>query len=122
LEVIHFGVTNNIETMKLIELVNYFRNGGFFEEFCHSQSLDAESEVVEIYMGKPFKIDNELAFFEIEKTEGNIEYIHNGVKYFNLFDFYFFLDAIKESDSIENQSLIDSVISKKLYDYAINDA
>lgn len=56
--------------MKLLELVKYFKEGGSYEEFCQSQSLNIEAEVVEIYMEKPFSIDNDLAFFEIEKTEG----------------------------------------------------
>ena len=106
--------------MKLIELVNYFRDGGSFEEFCQSQSLDKESEVIEIYMKKPLKLDNDLGFFEIEKTEGNIEYIHDDVEYSNLFDFYYFLDVIEDSNN--NKSLTDENIARLLYNYAINDA
>jgi hypothetical protein len=108
--------------MKLLELVNHFRKGGSYEEFCQSQSLSVESEVVEIYMEKPFTIDNDLKFFEIEKTEGKTEYVFNEMKYFNLFDFYYFLDAIEESNSDENESLADNVIAKLLFEYAINDA
>lgn len=108
--------------MKLVELVNYFREGRAYEGFCPSQSLNVESEVVDIYMGKPFSLDNDLAFFEIESTEGKVEYTFNGVKYFNLFDFYYFLDAIEESNNDENVSLKDDIIAKRLYDYAINDA
>jgi hypothetical protein len=108
--------------MKLIELVNYFRKEGIYEEFCQSQSLSLESEVVEIYMEKPFSIDNNLVFFEIENTEGKIEYTFNGVKYFNLFDFYYFLDAIEESNNKEYMSLKDDEIANRLYDYAMNDA
>ncbi|OJW02647.1 MAG: hypothetical protein BGO52_00600 [Sphingobacteriales bacterium 44-61] len=108
--------------MKLVELVNYFRSGGAYEDFCQSQSLNTESEVIEIYMEKPFNLDNSLAFFEIEKTEGKNEYILNGVKYFNLIDFYYFLDSIEESNIDENASLTDNEIAKKIYDYAINDA
>ncbi|WP_299178599.1 hypothetical protein [uncultured Chryseobacterium sp.] len=108
--------------MKLLELVNYFRNGGSYDEFCQTQSLNQESEVVEIYMKQPFKIDNDLAFFEIEQTEGNYEYLSNGEKYFNLFDFYYFLDAIEESNNNDNKSLPNEQIAQLLYNYAINDA
>ncbi|MEO8236879.1 MAG: hypothetical protein ABI793_12245 [Flavobacterium sp.] len=108
--------------MKLIELVKYFRTDGIYEEFCQSQSLNIDSEIVEIYMEKPFCINNDLAFFEIENTEGKIEYNFNEVKYFNLFDFYYFLDAIEESKNNENRSLTDEEIAKRLYDYAIKDA
>jgi len=108
--------------MKLLELVNYFRKGKTYEEFCQSQSLNVESEVVEIYMAKRFSIKNDLAFFEIEKTEGKVEYIFNGVKYFNLFDFYYFLDAIEEPNNDENVSLTEDAITKRLYNYAVNDA
>ncbi|MFP3591354.1 hypothetical protein [Chryseobacterium sp. SIMBA_038] len=108
--------------MKLLELVNYFRSGGSYEEFCESHSLDQESEVVEIYMKQPLKIDNELAFFEIEKTEGNFEFSDNGTTYCNLFDFYYFLDAIEDSNNEENQSFTNEEIAKLLYNYAINDA
>ena len=108
--------------MNIIELVNYFRSGGNYEEFCQKQSLNLESEVVEVYMKKPFKINNDLAFFEIENTEGRVEYVYDKEIYFNLFDFYYFQDVIEESNNIENLSLSDEIIAKRLYDYAINDA
>ena len=111
-----------IINMKLVELVNYFRNGGSFEEFLQSQSLNIESEVVEIYMEKPFDINNNLAFFEIEKTEGIVEYKSNNVKYYNLFDFYYFLDAIEESNVGQNKLLTDFDVANRLLLYAINDA
>lgn len=108
--------------MKLVDLVNYFRNGGTYEEFCKSNSLDTDSEVVEVYMEKPFDIDKDLLFFEIEKTEGKIEYLYKEVKYFNLFDFYYFLDVIEDSTSIEKRSLPNSLIAKQLLSYGIHDA
>jgi hypothetical protein len=108
--------------MKLLELVNYFRKGGSFEEFCQSESLDLGSEVVEIYMEKPFDLNNDLIFCEIEKTEGSLEYSSNGVTYFNMFDFYYFLDAIEESNSDKNKVLSDNEIASRLLSYAIHDA
>lgn len=108
--------------MKLLELVNYFRNGGSYEQFCETESLDQESEVVEIYMKQPLEINSDLGFFEIEKTEGNYQFSDNGIAYSNLFDFYYFLDAIEDSNNEENQSLTNEEITKTLYDYAINDA
>ncbi|GAA0891752.1 hypothetical protein GCM10009122_14310 [Fulvivirga kasyanovii] len=108
--------------MKLLELVSYFRNGGSFEDFCHSKSLDLESEVVEVYMEKPFDLNKDLVFFEIAKTNGNIEYMSNGVKYSTLFDFYYFLDAIEESNESQNKSLTDKDIAARLFLYAIHDA
>ncbi|CAM3147115.1 hypothetical protein DRF59_19970 [Chryseobacterium flavum] len=108
--------------MKLLELVSYFRNGGSYEEFCQLQSLDQQSEVVEIYMKNPLKFDNDLKFFEIEKTEGIFEYESDGVIYSNLFDFYYFLEAIEESKNKQNQSFSDEEIARLLYNYAINDA
>jgi hypothetical protein len=73
-------------------------------------------------MQKPFCIENDLAFFEIEKTEGTIEYTFNDVIYFNLFDFYYFQDVLEDSNRGNNLSLSDEVIAKSLYDYAMNDA
>jgi len=76
--------------MKLLNLIKYFREGGSFEEFCKINSLNVNSEVIEIYMEQPLEIDNNLAFFEIEKTAGRIEYEEENVKYYNLFDFIIF--------------------------------
>ncbi|RED22510.1 hypothetical protein BD847_3140 [Flavobacterium cutihirudinis] len=106
--------------MNLIKLIKYFRSGGTFENFCLSQSINMDSEVVEIYMTKPFGINNELGFFEIEKTEAKIEYYFNGKMYFNLFDFFYFLDAIEEANI--GISLTDEKLAQVLFDYAINDA
>lgn len=108
--------------MKLFELVKYFREGGSFEEFCETNSLDTESEVIEIYMEQPLDIDNKLAFFEIEKTEGKVEYEDKNIKYTNLFDFYYFLDSIEESKNAENKSLSNEKLTQLLFNYAINDA
>lgn len=108
--------------MKLVELVNYFRKGGSFEKFCNDKSLDVDAEVVEVYMEKPFDLDNDLAFFEIEKTEGSVVYIVNEVTYFNLFDFYYFLDVIEESNEGTNKSISDEELAKRLLSYAIHDA
>jgi hypothetical protein len=108
--------------MKLVELVHHFRIGDSFEKFCKSNSLDLESEVVEVYMEQPFRLDNDLAFFEIEKTEGKVEYLTNGITYFNMFDFYHFLEVIEEYNKNENKLLSDNEIAIRVFDYAIHDA
>jgi hypothetical protein len=117
------GVNNkNIDIMKLVELVRYFRQGNSFEEFCRENSLDLKSEVIEIYIADSLNIGNDIACFEIEKTEGKIEYSSNGIDYFYLFDFYYFQDAINESNAGSYLSLPDEQIAKILYNYAVNDA
>jgi hypothetical protein len=108
--------------MNFIGLVNYFRNGGSFDEFCLSNSLNIKSEVIEIYIEKPFTLDSNIAFFEIEKTEGKLEYVLNGITYFNLFDFFYFIDAVKESNNDTNKLLKDNEIAYKLLSYALYDA
>lgn len=109
-------------TMTLVDLVRYFKSGVSYEEFCLSQSLDLESEAIEVYMKGPFDINNELAFFEIEKSNGKIEYFFEGANYFNLFDFYHFLDTIEESRNTKNRHLTDDEIARILLAYADNDA
>ena len=108
--------------MNLEELVKYFRKGGSFEEFCISQELDLNSEVIEIYIPDPKSIKAELEFFEIEKTEGRIKITSDGLLYHNLFDFYFFLDAIMELKEKKHENLSDKEIAQKLLSYAIHDA
>ncbi|WP_312191719.1 hypothetical protein [Sphingobacterium sp.] len=108
--------------MKLLELIDFFRDGGSFKEFCHLRSLHEESEVIEIFMEIPLDIDNELKYFEIEKTGGSTEYTDNGINHYNLFDFYYFLDAIEEANSNQKRSLSNEELAKLLYNYAINDA
>lgn len=108
--------------MKLLELVKYFRHGGSYESFCDTEFLNQESEVIEIYMKKPLELNNDLGFFEIEKTEGAYEFVNKNINYNNLFDFYYFLDAIEDSNNETNKNLTDENIAKVLYEYAINDA
>lgn len=108
--------------MTIIELVKYFRQGGSYEEFCQNQLLDTESEVIEVYMSKPFDIKKPLQFFEIEKTGGTVEFIQDGISYFNLFDLYYFMDTIEESNTGTNKDLTDGKLSEIVFNYAINDA
>ncbi|WP_036494396.1 hypothetical protein [Myroides odoratimimus] len=77
--------------MKLVDLVKYFRKGGTYQDFCKLYFLNVDSEVIEIYMKKPFQIDNEIFFFEVEQTEGVLEFEANNIVLSSLFDFYVFL-------------------------------
>ncbi|MDR0263682.1 MAG: hypothetical protein LBJ04_10700 [Sphingobacterium sp.] len=108
--------------MKLVELIDFFRNGGSFEEFCRLELLNEESEVIGIFMEMPLDIDNELRFFEIEKTGGRLEYTDHGINYYNLFDFYYFLDTVEEAGNDQNEAISNEELTKLLYNYAINDA
>ncbi|NWK57811.1 hypothetical protein HW115_19485 [Verrucomicrobiaceae bacterium N1E253] len=110
------------KNMTITDLVKYFRNDGSFEDFCKSRSLNADSEVIEIFARTPVSKESSLEFFEIEKTEGSIQYSHDSVEYRNLFDFYFFQDAIEESKDEAHQTLKDSDVAVKLMSYALNDA
>jgi len=108
--------------MHLTGLVEYFRSGGAFEDFCAKHRLDRDAEVIEIFGVKPFVLDMDLAFFPIEETGGAILHTVNGVDYHNLFDFFFFLDAIEESRNEQNQGFSDRQIAEKLLAYAENNA
>lgn len=106
--------------MTITELIQHFRTNGNKEEFFNKNSLDIKSEVIEIYMRKPFNIENQISFFEIKKTKGNIEYEFDNIKYYNLIDFYYFLDFIEESK--EKKNLTDEKLAELFYNYCINDA
>lgn len=106
--------------MKLIDLITYFRGGGTFEDFCKVHSLNAESEVMEIYAQKPVSLASELGFFPIEETEGQAEFFSNGIKYETLFDFFYFLEVIEDLKGKEIPA--DAELAQKLLSYALKDA
>lgn len=108
--------------MNLIGLIEYFRSGGDYEIFLKEYSLDIDSEVIEIYMVKPFSLNANITFFEIEKTNGKIEYEVNGIKYHNLFDFYYFLDVMGDVKNKSYDELSNEKLAKILLDYAVEDA
>ena len=108
--------------MTITELVTYFRNDGSFDDFCKEQKLSLDSEVIEVFARTPVSVESQLGFFEIETTEGKVEHHNGNVEYRNLFDFYFFLDAITESKDAANRTLNDADIAKRLMSYALNDA
>lgn len=108
--------------MKLVDLVKYFRKGGTYQDFCKQYSLNVDSEVIEIYMETPFQIDNELSFFEIEQTEGVLEFEVNNIVLSSLFDFYVFLDMIEESNQETYKNVSDLDIAKRLISYGLNNA
>jgi hypothetical protein len=108
--------------MNIIELVGYFRAGGLYSDFCVIHHLNEESEVVEIYTKMPISLHQELRFFKIEKTLGKLEYVEDAIAYKNIFDFYYFLDAIEESKVGEYREFSNESIASRLLSYAINDA
>lgn len=83
--------------MRLINLIKFFRQGGFFADFCKAQSLNQASEVIEVYAEKPVHLMSELGFFSIEETEGRVEFQSGGRRYQNLFDFFYFWMQLKKS-------------------------
>ena len=108
--------------MTIKELIHYYRTNGNKEEFFKNNNLDLESEVIEIYMQKPFDLENEIRLFEIEKTEGNLKYEYKNREYYNLIDFYYFFDFIEESKTKKNEKLTDEKLAEIFLNYRINDA
>ncbi len=108
--------------MNLIDLITYFKESGNITKFYIENQLNLDSEVIEVYMQKPFDFEKEIHFFELEITEGLIEYIHEDVKYFNLFDFDYFFDYIEESNNELNKLKTNNDLAKILFNYSLNDA
>ena len=106
--------------MKLVDLIANFRHGKSFEDFCREQSLHTEAEVVEIYAKKPVSLESQLGFFPIEETEGQAEFLSDGIEYQTLFDFFYFLDVIKEWKG--NETLEETELAQNLLSYALKDA
>jgi hypothetical protein len=106
--------------MKLIDLIAIFRQGGTFEDFCKEHTLNAESEVIEIYAQEPVNLESQLGFFAAEETEGRVEFQSQGVQYHNLFDFFYFLEVIEDLKGNEEPS--DAELTQKLFSYAVKDA
>ena len=106
--------------MNIIELVSFFRDSGTFYEFCQNESIDTNSETIEIFSRNPKDISAQIIFLPIEETEGkNILKIDN-VTYYNLFDFFYFLDVIKDAKTQKSISNIE--LSKILIKYSENDS
>lgn len=106
--------------MKLIDLVTYFRHGGTFEDFCRTNALNAESEVIEIYAQDPVSLESQLGFFPIEETQGQAEFLSNGINYQTLFDFFYFLEVVESVKGKEKPD--DAELAQKLLSYALRDA
>ncbi|WP_418124546.1 hypothetical protein ACNFU2_07810 [Chryseobacterium sp. PTM-20240506] len=104
--------------MNLQELINYFRQGGSYKDFCQEQSLDQTSEAIEVYMEQPLELNNNLAFFEIETTEGSLEFVKDGIRYYSLFGFPYFLNVLKEIR--DSQELSDKDVAELLFDHVIS--
>jgi len=106
--------------MKLIDLIAFFRQGGAFEDFCKTQGLSKDSEVIEIYVLEPISLDSPLEFFPIEETGGQIEFRSGEFLYHNLFDFFYFLEVIEDVKG--NKKITDLELAQKIFSYAIKDA
>ncbi|MGF6214459.1 hypothetical protein [Comamonas sp. 4034] len=107
-------------SLNLAELISFFRRSGKFEDFCKINNLNSESEVIEIYAIDPRDINSDLGFFPIENTEGQVVININGLKYYNLFDFFYFLDVI--NDVKGDEKISDIELAKRLLKYSEDDA
>lgn len=107
--------------MTLTALIKHFRKGGNIDKFYKLNKLNVDSEIIEIYMQKPLSFENQIFFFELEKTKGKIEYELEGQKYYNLIDFQYFLDFINETNSGFNKLKPSQKFAKILFNYCLND-
>ncbi|AFM03140.1 hypothetical protein Fleli_0677 [Bernardetia litoralis DSM 6794] len=48
--------------MNIIDLVHLFRQNNSLEDFCQKNNLDNDSEVIEIYMQKPFGLNKVMSY------------------------------------------------------------
>lgn len=108
--------------MSLPELIEYFRNDGTYEGFCKLHRLESDADVTEIYMQKPYGLNNKLEFFKVEETAGKKLYNYNGSDFNYLFDFNYFLSAVKEADRPASRLTTDIDLALRLIDYAERDA
>lgn len=106
--------------MKLIDLIGFFRRGGSYDAFCLANSLDANSEAIEIYGQMPLSMESALGFLPIEESKGKIQMEIDGAHYVNLFDFFYFQDVI--TDAKNTPEMDDRSLAAKLMNYAIKDA
>ena len=104
--------------MKLVGIIEFLRKGGTYSEFCHTHGINEGSEVVEMYMEKPFKIENDIVFFEHEVTNGAMKYFHKGRELYNLVDVYLFLEFVDASRHEGHKS--DSEIGYIFWSYLMN--
>jgi len=106
--------------MTLPDLINHFMEGGSYESFCKTARLDSDAEALTIYMPRPFGLNSKLEFFTLNETAGKSPFDYNGSEFYNLFDFYYFLNVVKEAQ--RNPLITDVDLALKLLDQAERDA
>lgn len=102
--------------MTLPELINYFWMGNTYEDFCKIQGIKSEAEAIEIFAQKPFGLNSKLEFFKGDETAGKMQYSYNGAEFYSLFNFYYFLNAVREGEKNETQTDIN--LALRLLDFA----
>ena len=108
--------------MNIIQLIEIYKSGDGLDKLIQIEGLKKDSEVIEVFSTKPFSIDTELSFVEIEESEGKIKFEINGLLKYNLFDLFFFEDFIEDSEGPEHNNKTNEQLAKVLLDYAVNDA
>ncbi len=106
--------------MTLPELINYFWIGNSYEDFCKPRGLNCDADAVEIFAQKPFGLNSKLEFFKEEETAGKTQYNYNGSEFYSLFNFYYFLNAVREGE--KNDTLTDIDLALRLLDLAERNA
>lgn len=108
--------------MNLTELVKYLLNpetlGLLYKEF----KVNPDSEALLIYLKNSLDLESDIFIFEIEETEDMLNYIKDGINYYQLFPLDYTIDLIESDLELKDRGYSDEYIAKRLLDYRLNDA
>ncbi len=108
--------------MKLIDLIPYLIDMEKLSNFYLENNLNFDSEEVSIYMVDKIDVNSNIYFFEVEETDGEVEFEKEGVIYLSFFPLEHTYELVKDELDLLNKGLTNQQISERLVQYRIYDA
>ena len=108
--------------MKYLELIKYLTDSSKLPELYKMHGVDPDSEAIIIFFAEKFELNSEIALWEIEETEGELEFVKDGLVYMELFPVNHAVNLIEFDLNLKDKGYSDEQIAQRLLEYRINDA
>lgn len=108
--------------MTLIHLIKYLVHTENLKDLYKGKAINSESEALFIFLKDTIDLQSEVYIFDLEETDGKMNYTKDGVTYIQIFPLDLAIDLIESDLQLKDKGYSDLQIARRLLEYRIYDA